>query len=96
MTYRVEPSTEPRERFGDYRYRVYRDDRLLAYYWHDYRGDDHGLEFVDGRVELNPLGDVASFMAGGGPEPLVLTPRGVAYLERCATEAADRPDRENR
>jgi hypothetical protein len=34
--------TSEREPFGQYTYRIYVGDRLVARFWHDYRGDDHG------------------------------------------------------
>ena len=44
-----------RESFGEYRYRIYADDRLLAHSWHDYPGDEHGIEFVNGTRSIGRL-----------------------------------------
>jgi hypothetical protein len=52
----------------------------MARYWHDSRGDDHGIEFLDDTTQQWPVGRVVEFIAGGGPEPLQLSARAVAYL----------------
>ena len=57
---------------------------MIARYWHDHRGDEHVIEFADGRREACPLGRTTDFLEGGGPEPLSLTARAVAYLDRMA------------
>ena len=82
MTYRVEQDNSPRESFGDYRYRIYRDEKLVAEYWHDYRGDEHGIEFVDGRSESWPVGRMVDFLKGGGPDPTTLSPQAEAYIQK--------------
>ena len=57
------------------------DDGLpVATYWHDHRGDDHGLEFANGTTDRWPVGRMTDFLAGGGPQPLRLTEAAVAYL----------------
>jgi hypothetical protein len=81
VTYRIEHSKSKREPFGSYRYSIFKDDSLIAYYWHDYRGDEHGIEFLDGRTEESPVGRMIDFIQGGGPEPLALSERAVVYLE---------------
>jgi hypothetical protein len=53
---------------------------LVARYWHDFRGDEHGIEFLDGRSEEWPVGRMVDFVTGGGPEPLGLSDAAVAYL----------------
>ncbi len=70
---------------GPYRYRIYKDGRLIAHYWHDFRGDDHGIEFIDGTKEQWPVGRMTEFIEGGGPEPLTLSNRAVAYLDMRQT-----------
>ena len=82
MTYRIEQDTSKRESFGSYRYRIYEHDRLIAHYWHDHKGDEHGIEFVDGRREDWPVGRMIDFIEGGGPQPLVLSARAIAYLKQ--------------
>jgi hypothetical protein len=79
MTFAVEPV--PRIK-GDceYRYRIYEDGRLIADYWHDHRGDDHGIEFVDGKKEHWPVGRMTEFLEGGGKLPLSLSTAAVDYL----------------
>ncbi|HKR75603.1 MAG TPA: hypothetical protein VJR95_03005 [Rhodanobacter sp.] len=80
MAYRIEPESG-RDKFGNYRFRIYRGEKLVAYYWHDYRGDEHGIDFVSGKSAQWPVGRMTDFVEGGGPEPLVLSARGVAYMD---------------
>jgi len=81
MAYSIEQD-RARDPFGNYRYRIYKDGVLVANYWHDYRGDEHGIEFVGGSVQHSPMGRITDFIAGGGPKPLELSERGVAYMEQ--------------
>ena len=80
MAFSIEQIDSERREFGDYRYRIYRDGCLIACYWHDYRGDEHGIEFLDGRSETCPVGQMIDFITGGGPQPLGLSKQAVAYL----------------
>ena len=82
MSFTIEQKKETRESFGNYRYRIYEDGRLIAHYWHDFRGDDHGIEFVNGSKELWPVGQMTEFIEGGGPQPLTLSGRAVDYLKQ--------------
>ncbi|MBS0309161.1 MAG: hypothetical protein JSS58_09335 [Proteobacteria bacterium] len=66
--------------FGNYKYRILENGRLIAHYWHDYRGDEHGIDFLNGTSELWPVGRMIEFVEGGGPEPLTLSEKAVAYL----------------
>jgi hypothetical protein len=81
MTYRIEQDESKRESFDEYRYRIYRGDTLIAHYWHDYRGDDHGIDFVNGLSEGWPVGRMVDFIEGGGPKPLVLSKHAVIYIQ---------------
>jgi hypothetical protein len=83
MCFRIEQDdSRNRERFGDYTYRIYDGDRLVARYSHDYRGDDHGIEFLWGvSNEGFSFDRLADFIGGGGPEPIALTERAIAYLK---------------
>ena len=83
MCFRIEQDISPRAPFAAYRYRIYENDRLIARYWHDHKGDDHGITFV-GRSRMDvPEGTMIEFITGGGPdEPLQLTAKAVAYLKR--------------
>ncbi len=81
MGYKIEQDDSKRESFAEYKYRIYRDGKLIAHYWHDYRGDEHGIEFVNGNRESCPVGQMTDFIEGGGPQPLVLSRRAVAYLD---------------
>ena len=82
MNYKVESEDTERDSFAEYRYRIYRSGRLIAHYWHDYRGDEHGIEFVNGVRELSPVGLMTDFLEGGGPEPLALSERAISYIEQ--------------
>ena len=82
MTYKIEAILPTRESFDEYTYGIYEEGRLIARYWHDYRGDEHGIEFVSGVSEFWPVGRMTEFVDGGGPKPLVLTEHAVAYIER--------------
>lgn len=82
MIYRVEHVDTKRESLGDYEYRIYRDELLIAHYWHDCRGDEHGIEFVNGTKDSWPVGRTTDFLEGGGPHPLRLSERAVTYLEQ--------------
>ena len=80
MRYRIEQESG-RDAFGNYSYRIYSDSRLIARYWHDYRGDEHGIEFVNGKSLPCP-GQMTDFIIGGGPEPLVLSERAATYIDQ--------------
>nr|WP_298724858.1 hypothetical protein [uncultured Steroidobacter sp.] len=85
MSFEVKHADSKRGSFGEYRYDIYKDGRLVARYWHDYRGDDHGIEFLNGTTEEWPVGRMVEFITGGRPQPLELSERAVAYLnERLA------------
>jgi len=81
MTFTVEQEPRPKGAW-EYRYRIYKDGRLVADYWHDHRGDEHGIEFVGGPKESWPVGRMTEFLEGGGPQPLSLSSAAVAYLSR--------------
>lgn len=82
MRYKVEHAGRTSSSFGAYKYKIFKDDRLVAEYWHDYRGDDHGIKFVNGKEENEPLGRMTDFLEGGGPQPLVLSSKAIAYLDK--------------
>jgi hypothetical protein len=87
VSYRIEQDdSTKRPSFGAYTYRIYEGHRLVARYWHDHRGDEHGIEFLDGRSEDWPVGRMVDFIEGGGPEPLRLSERAVVYLKERQTE----------
>lgn len=90
MSYRIEQDdSSKRGLAGSYTYRIYEDDRLIARYLHDFRGDGHCIKFVDGTgdSELSAFGCVGDFIEGGGPRPLRLSDRAVAYLQARAPKA---------
>lgn len=80
MSFEIKYVASTRPSFGEYRYNIYQDGRLVAHYWHDYRGDEHGIEFLDGTHETWPVGRMIEFIMGGGPQPLGLSERAIAYL----------------
>ena len=90
VAYRIEHAGRDPKPFSDYKFRIFSGDRMIARWSHDYRGDEHFIEFLDGSTESYPVGQVIDFVKGGGPKPLVLTARGVAYLDqKLGTGAAD-------
>lgn len=80
MTYRIEQNSDSRDSYGEYIYKIYKGDKLLAKYWHDCRGDEHGIEFINGKKEEWPVESMADFIEGGGQEPLILSERTIKYL----------------
>jgi hypothetical protein len=81
MEFRVEQDHAPRGKSGPYKYRIYKGARLVARYWHDFRGDEHGIDFLNGHNESCPVGRVIEFLEGGGPQAPRLSERAVAYLK---------------
>jgi hypothetical protein len=82
--FRIEPAGRNDEPEGHLRFHIQRGSRLVARYWHDHRGEDHGIEFVAGGAESRPVGRVSEFIetdANGAP---VLSKRAVAWLEAKA------------
>lgn len=79
--YCVKQVVERREQFGLYRYEILDGERVVAKYWHDHRGDDHGIEFADGTTEDWPVGRMTDFLTGGGPQPLRLSKDAITYLK---------------
>lgn len=82
MSFKIEQVDSTRESFGKYTYKIYEDGHLIAHYWHDHRGDEHGIEFVNGEHDLWPVGRMTDFIEGGGPKPLTLSERAVTYLNQ--------------
>ncbi len=81
MAFRIERSESIRKGFDPSEYLIYKGDRLVARYRHDFRLDDHEIEFVSGLKESWPVGRVTEFLEGGGPQPLRLSSRAIAYLD---------------
>ena len=88
--FRVVSRPRSSEPFSAYYFDIFLGDRLVAEYWHDYRGDDHGITLI-GREnafpfrspkEQYPLSISArEFLEGGGPTPLKLTDKAVALID---------------
>ncbi|MDY0385086.1 hypothetical protein [Trichlorobacter sp.] len=81
MEFVIEQEITRGESFGDYRYSIYRDGKLVANYWHDYRGDEHGIIIVGYSQELWPVGRMVDFIEGGGTKPLKLSEKAISYLK---------------
>lgn len=81
MSFTIARSKNKRNPSDDCKYLIYEDGRLIASYWHDFRGDEHGIEFLNGANEAWPVGRMTDFIEGGGPKALVLSERAVAYLK---------------
>lgn len=83
MRYRIEQESG-RDASGNCIYRIYSGNQLVARYWHDYRGDEQGIEFVNGKSQTCP-GQTSDFITGGGPKPLALSKQAASYLDRMLT-----------
>ncbi|MGJ7498639.1 hypothetical protein ACSFA8_26780 [Variovorax sp. RT4R15] len=81
MTYRVEQDSSRSQPFDGYGYFIFKGGKLVARYWHDHRGEEHEVRFVDGGSRSWPVGRMTEFLEGGGPEPLMLSARAIAYLD---------------
>jgi hypothetical protein len=82
MSFEIRHAETNREAFSEYRYDIYENGTLVAHYWHDYRGDDHGFEFLDGKAGEPPVLGMVAYVTGGGPQPLKLTELAEAYLNK--------------
>lgn len=76
----IRHSTKERDSFGNYEYEVLNGSSVIAHYWHDYRGDEHGIRFADGSSQGWPVGRMIDFINGGGPDPLTLSPAAIKWL----------------
>lgn len=66
--------------YWKYEYNIFRGDKLVAHYRHDFRGDAHEIIFIDGRSISMPVGSVTDFIIGGGPKPLLLSKAAIDFL----------------
>ena len=69
-----------RDAFEGYECEIFERTRLVARYWHDYRGDDYGVSLADGREIERPLPRMPDFISGGGPQPLARSEAAVRWL----------------
>jgi len=76
----IRHTAHSRKPSAPYEYEILDGLQVVARYWHDFRGDEHGIEFFDGRSEGRPVGRMVDFVSGGGPEPLGLSDAAVAFL----------------
>ena len=82
MTYQIQQSDQAREAFEEYKYEIFKDEVLVAVYWHDYRGDAHRIQFTNKESIEWPFGVMTDFLTGGGPEPLGLSEKAIEYLDQ--------------
>lgn len=81
MSYSVEQIIEERKGFGPYRYKIFKDGKEFAIFWHNFRGECDGLIVLpEQRRENLPFGMCDEFLTGGGPLPLGLSARATGYL----------------
>ncbi len=69
-----------RKSFGNYEYEILKGSDVIARYWHDFRGDEHGIKFADGSTDLWPVGSMTDFIHGGGPESITLSRAAIEWL----------------
>jgi hypothetical protein len=86
MNYSVRHKDDEREDFGPYRYDVLHGKQIVATYSHDYRGDDHWIEFADGSTQEWPVGRRTDFLKGGGPQRLRLSDAAIVFLKKQLEE----------
>ena len=73
MSLRIEDDdSTPRESLSPYTYCIYDGDRIIARFWHDFRGDEHGIDLISGSPFDWPFARATDFIEGGGSEPLRL------------------------
>jgi len=82
MSYRIEYEERGKDQNGGHFYYIYDDERLIARFWHDHRGDAFEVEPVFGDVADCPFQRLTDVMQGGGPQPLTLTDEAIAYFEK--------------
>lgn len=82
MPWRIEHDPTPREPFGDYRYRIYRDGILVAHYSHDYRGDEHAITFVYWPHVVHSVGRMVDVLDVGNDTSLQLNAHALAWIEQ--------------
>ncbi len=81
MTYRIEQLTQTRGSFDPYKYHIFKNNKLIAEYWHDFCGDEHGIKFKNGFNQGYPVGKVIDFLNGGGSSPITLSPKAIDFLQ---------------
>jgi hypothetical protein len=80
--YKVRLRDEPRRDFGSYGYIISCEERDVAEFRHNYRGECESLRVLaTGHIEDPPFGMSAAFLAGGGDQPLGLTAKATRHLE---------------
>lgn len=78
------PTTD-RASFAHYEYEISDGTAVIARYWHDFRGNEHGIVFADGRKCEWPVGAMTDFLMGGGPKPLELSEAAKIWLREQLT-----------
>ena len=82
VSYRIEMNGTCLESFDGFEFNIYKDDTLIAKYWHDERGDDQEIEFINGVKESHPIGRMIDFINAGDLEPMSLSEKAVEYLNK--------------
>ena len=82
MTYEIKQLRRTDGESGSYNYEIYAGGKLVARYWHDLRGDEHGIEVLPVGSSSSPVGRMTDFLEGGGRTPLSLSAQAVSYLDR--------------
>jgi len=80
VTYRIE-YIDREQASGDYHRKIYKDNVLIASYWHDFRGDEYEVTFIHSGIKVEPSFRMVEFIKGGGSEPLELSEIGVEFIE---------------
>ena len=84
MSYSVKLESS-RDSSGNYNYKIFKNHTLVANYWHDFRGDEHGINFLNGNSDELTNFRMVDFLKGGGPQPLSLSTRAIEFLESTVT-----------
>ncbi|WP_269527151.1 hypothetical protein [Coraliomargarita parva] len=83
VSYTVEQMNEERESFGPYRYTISKDNKEIAIFSHDYRGEVAGIKVISTGHEVDPpFGMSSDFLTGGGRFPLGLSSKAIDYLDQ--------------
>jgi hypothetical protein len=82
MDYSIEQIKEPHESFESYRYKIRKNGKDVALFWHDYRGECEGFKVLPNGKEIEPpFGMCSDFLIGGGPNPTGLSERAKEYID---------------
>lgn len=81
--FRIEQKEErSAQSFGNYEYEVFENENLIAIYWHDYRGNEHGINFIKGKKISSIPSTMPDFLLGGGPQPHELSEFAINFINK--------------